>query len=501
MFPPLSRTLAFLLLILPAPLAAQGAPIAAEDMMRHIRILASDAFQGRAPGSEGERLATQYIVAQLQARGLEPAAENGSWFQPLHLVERVPGESRVAFIARGTAVAVAATDLGLLGREASESVRDAPVVFAGYGVQAPDRHVDQLAGADLRGAVVLILGASPRVEGFPPLRERVAGLFRAGAAAVIAIAPADFPWDMFRQGFARGATRADDEATPELSGIMRREAAQSLFDAAGVDFARLLGDEPGPAFRAVTLPARASLDVATAVSRFTTNNVIGRLRGSGATGENVLFLAHWDHLGFCRPPGARDRICNGAVDNASGVAMLIEIAGHLAQGPRPVRDVLVMATTAEEEGELGADWFATHPVVPPDSIVAAINMDTVAVAPAGEPVAILNRSVPSLNAAVAATAAAMGRRMDEAHEADEMAGRQDGAALARHGLPAIMVGGSFASMQRLNAFLNGRYHQPSDQADASIEMGGATEDANLLVALARRLADPALFPGPAGARP
>ena len=234
----------------------------------------------------------------------------------------------------------------------------------------------------------------------------------------------------------------------------------------------------------------------TDVRSYTTNNVLGRIRGSGTTGENVMFLAHWDHFGICRPPGAPDRICNGAVDNASGVAMLIEVAGRLAQGPRPVRDILVMATTGEEEGLLGAEYFARHPVVPLRSIVAAINLDTVAIAPAGAPVAILNRSVPALNAQVEAAATSLGRRMDAAHEADAMADRQDGWALASHGVPAIMVGGAFASMARLNVFLQGRYHQPSDQADDRIEMGGATEDANLLVALGRRLADPAVYPSP-----
>ena len=251
----------------------------------------------------------------------------------------------------------------------------------------------------------------------------------------------------------------------------------------------------------MALPLRASLHVVTDVRNYTTNNVLGRIRGSGATGENVMFLAHWDHFGVCRPRGAPDRICNGAVDNASGVAMLIEVAGRLAQAPRPVRDIIVMATTAEEEGLLGAEYFARHPTVPLGSIVAAINLDTVAIAPAGEPVAILNRSMPALNAQVEAAATAMGRRMDTAHEADAMAERQDGWALARHGVPAIMVGGSFASMARLNAFLQGRYHQPSDQADAGIEMGGATEDANLLVALGRRLADPAVYAPPAKDRP
>ncbi|MBV9521373.1 MAG: M28 family peptidase, partial [Alphaproteobacteria bacterium] len=318
----------------------------------------------------------------------------------------------------------------------------------------------------------------------------------AGAAAVIGITGEDLAWRFVTENFHRPSTKYADVPAASVVGAMPLAAAQRLFAAGGTNLERLLNDQSGPAFHAVALPLRGSLHVVTDVRNYTTNNVLGRIRGSGASGENVMFLAHWDHFGICRPEGAPDRICNGAVDNASGVAMLIEVASHLAAGPRPVRDILVMATTAEEEGLLGAEYFARHPTVPLGSIVAAINLDTVAIAPAGEPVAILNRSIPALNAQVEAAALGMGRRIDTAHEADAMAERQDGWALARHGIPAVMVGGAFASLARLNAFLQGRYHQPSDQADDRIEMGGATEDANLLVALGRRLADPAVYSGP-----
>jgi Zn-dependent M28 family amino/carboxypeptidase len=209
-----------------------------------------------------------------------------------------------------------------------------------------------------------------------------------------------------------------------------------------------------------------------------------------------MFLAHWDHLGFCRPEGAPDRICNGAVDNASGVAMMIEVAGHLAAGPRPPRDILFLATTAEEEGLIGAGYFAAHPIVPLGAIVAAINMDTVAIQPAGAPVAVMGRGIPALDAAIAATVAAMGRRLDTDDEAAELVQRQDGWALARAGVPAIMVGGSFSDMALLNRFLEGRYHKPDDQADGQLVLDGAAEDANLAVALGRRLADPAAYARP-----
>jgi Zn-dependent M28 family amino/carboxypeptidase len=258
-----------------------------------------------------------------------------------------------------------------------------------------------------------------------------------------------------------------------------------------------LNEQPGSSFRAATLPARVSIDATTNVTRTETSNVIGRLRGTGTTGENVMLLAHWDHLGLCRPEGAPDRICNGAVDNASGIAALIEIAGQLSRGDRPVRDVLFMATTAEEVGLVGAGWFADHPTVPLGSILAAINMDTIAIAPAGTPVAIMPSNTPGLNALAAATVTAAGRALDPDDEAAALVQRQDGWALARHGVPTLMIGGSFSNMELLGRFLeHGRYHAPDDQADSQLVLDGAAEDVNLTVALVRRLADPAQYQRP-----
>ena len=475
------KPLVSLLLLLSAPLAAQPAPITPADLLRHIAILAGDSFQGRAPGSEGERLTTDYIIRQFEARGLEPAGENGGWRQPMPIVETVPGTSAARWTARGAPVEIAAGDMALTGNEAVKTLTDAPVIFAGDGAR--------LAGLDVRGAVALILAQAP--AGAPPLRQRMRALSDAGAAAVIAVAGADVPWDLVSAGFRRGSTRLDSEPLPNIVGLMPASAVQRLLAAAGSDLAA------SPA----ALPIRVSMEIHTDIHRFTTSNVVGRLRGSGATGQNLMFLAHWDHFGFCRPEGAPDRICNGAVDNASGVAMMIEVAGGLAAGPRPPRDILFLATTSEEEGLIGAGWFAAHPTVPLGSIVAAINMDTVAIQPAGSPVAVMGRGVPPLDAAIDATVAAMGRRLDNDDEAAELVRRQDGWALARAGVPAIMVGGSFSDMARLNAFLAGRYHNPDDQADGQLVLDGAAEDANLTVALGRRLADPALYRSPLGAGP
>ncbi|HYI49413.1 MAG TPA: M28 family peptidase [Allosphingosinicella sp.] len=489
------RTLILAFAFIATPLAAQQAPapIAPADLLGHINILAADGFEGRAPGTAGERRTTDYIAAQFRERGLEPAGENGTWLQTFHLVERKPGSATTSWTARGRAVGIAPGELILTGREARVGVADAPVVFAGHGARLLDRGIDQLAGADVRGAVVLILLQGPEIEGFPSVGERMLAVSEAGAAAVIAIVGDDIPWDMVAAGVREGTTEDPATPTPRLYGIMPMAAAQRLAAAAGADMARLLDDQPGSSFRAVTLNARASMEVTTSVRSLATSNVIGRLRGSRATGESLLLLAHWDHMGLCRPPGEADRICNGAVDNASGVASLIEIAGRLARQPRRPRDILFMATAAEEAGLLGATHFAEHPTVPLASIVAAVNMDTVAIHPAGEPVAVMGRGLPALDRVVDSTIIDMGRRIDPDDEAAAFVQRQDGWALTQRGVPSIMVGGSFSNMALLNAFLGGRYHGPDDEADGTLMLDGAAEDANLIVALAGRLADPATY--------
>jgi hypothetical protein len=497
MFKGLIRAAAPLSLFLAAPLAAQApAPVTPADLLRHIRVLASDEYQGRAPGTEGERRTTAYIVEQFRARGLEPAGENGTWFQTLRLANRRPETATFAWTGPQPG-RLGAGDIVVAGRDAHETLPGAPLVFAAHGARIPDRGIDQLAGANVPGAVVLILNDGPAVEGFPPIGERARAVAAAGAAAVLVIVSDGTSIAELRAGIQDLPPRPDGPGTPRFLAFLPMAAAQRLITGAGGDLNRLLNEQPGSSFRAVTLPGRVSIEATTAVTRTETSNVIGRLRGSGTTGENVMLLAHWDHLGLCGPAGARDRICNGAVDNASGVAALIEIAGQLSRGDRPVRDVLFMATTAEEVGLVGAGYFADHPTVPLASVLAAINMDTIAIAPAGTPVAIMRSEVPGLNAIAASTVVAAGRQLDPDDEAAELVQRQDGWALARHGVPTLMIGGSFSNMTLLGNFLDhGRYHTPADQADSHLVLDGAAEDVNLTVALVRRLADPTQYQRP-----
>jgi hypothetical protein len=457
--------------------AAVAQSVRPDALLRHVEVLASDAFEGRKPGTPGEAKTIQYIASQYASLGLEPAAGGGSWYQPVSLMVRRAVATRASFTVNRRPVDLDQNDIILVSNQATARLSDAPVWFVGRG------GADQLAGANLQGAVVLIL--------FDPAANdteaRLSALRRAGASAIVQVLGNDIPWATVGGAFRQGRVELQRGGGTDLQGMMPSAAAARLVNANQLNAA----DQPN--FKAVRLPARATLDVTSQVNAYTSYNVIGRLRGSGRTGESLLYLGHWDHLGICRPEGAADRICNGAVDNASGIATMIEVARGLARGKRPERDVLFMATTSEEVGLLGAEHFAASPPVPLRSIVAAINIDTIAIAPPGEPVAIVGRGTTALDPFVDQTARELGRQIDPDIEGNGFIQRQDGWALTRVGVPAIMVGGSFSSLARLGAFLSGAYHKPEDDLKRPIELGGAAEDADLMIALGRKLADPKVF--------
>jgi hypothetical protein len=226
---------------------------------------------------------------------------------------------------------------------------------------------------------------------------------------------------------------------------------------------------------------------------FTAHNVVGRVPGRAPDGRVVLVMAHYDHLGLCAPEGAADRICNGAVDNASGVAAVIAVAERVAKMQLD-RDVWFVATSAEEWGLLGAKAFADSPPVALGRIIAGFNLDTIAIAPKGAPVAMVAAKGVALGTLVRDSATRMGRSWDGDGEADNFLQRQDGWALAQRGVPMIMAGGSFSDLKLLKAYLEKTYHSPADELRPDTELGGAVDDANLHVELVRRAASRASLP-------
>ncbi len=481
--------------LLPAPAAAKDTPVTEAELAAHIRVLASDAFLGRAPGGEGEARTIAYMVGEMARAGLAPVPDTATpWLQPVPLIERTALDSAAAFRRQGRTLTLDDNGVLLVSRNAVAGVQDAPLVFVGHGVDGAGA-----VRADVRGKVAVMLFADPPYPVTVPARlnDRRRLLGQSGAAAVLVVAGAGVPWSALTRAVTGPSMTlaSQDTGGPALNGFLSQAAFDALVKADGKSTEALTTAAKADDFAGQALDVRADLSATTAVRAFDSHNVLARLPGANPDGRAVLLLGHWDHLGLCRPEDTPNRICNGAVDNASGIAVMLAVAKRLAAtGQRPDRDVYFLGTTAEEKGLLGAYHFAANLPVAADSIIAALNVDTIAIAPRGAPVAIIGRGKAPYDAAVASVAAKLGRTMDDDGEADAFVRRQDGWALAQAGIPALMVGGSFSDMTLLQAFLNGPYHQPTDDLNQTIELGGAAEDADLHIALIRHFAGRATWP-------
>lgn len=468
-------------------------------MRAHIATLASDAYEGRAPGTVGETKTLDFLAKAWASYGLVSGTNDAAhpWFQPVPLVERKPYAQSVRAMRGRSVLKIDSEALILSSRNAADSVTGAPL-FVGHGV-GPDGKLN----ADVRGRIVVMLSADPNFEGatkLPGRRDREKMLAAAGAAAVLLTAPDGSQWRSARAGVAGGSMRlANDDVVAPITGLLRADAVDALLKPAKLSLAAATAQAGQPGFVPVNLPVTLDLAASTQVRAFASHNVIAKLPGTRPGSGAVLLLGHWDHLGICRSEEAEDRICNGAVDNASGMAVLLTVAERLARGAALDRDVYFMGTTAEERGLLGAYHFADKPNVPLDQIVVALNLDTVAIAPRGAPVAIVGRGESGLDAIVDEVSVAAGRTVDSDTEANAFIRRQDGWALAAKGVKSIMAGGSFSDMALLQSFLTTVYHQPDDELTDATELGGAADDANLHVDLVRYFADTAKFkPAPTG---
>ena len=261
-----------------------------------------------------------------------------------------------------------------------------------------------------------------------------------------------------------------------------------LVTAAGQDWDTLRAHAKQADYAGEALGIDTDFNVKTDIYRFNSSNVIGKISGRKKNSGALMYMGHWDHLGICAPEGAPDRICNGAVDNASGIAVMNEVAKALAKKKHD-RDIYFVATTAEESGLLGAFAFAQKPVLPLDQIILSLNVDTIAIAPRGSKVSIIGRGTTPLDSAVEAIAKKTGRMIESSTNANAFIQRQDGWALTQKGVPALMVGGSFADLDLLQKFLGSDYHGPNDELTDATELGGAAEDADLHIALGRYFAN------------
>ncbi|QUL38555.1 M20/M25/M40 family metallo-hydrolase [Erythrobacter sp. JK5] len=453
-------------------------------LMRDIAVLASDEFGGRRPGTLGEERTVAYITQEMQAAGLVSGTNDpGSpWRAAVELVSSEPATSRIVLRRGRREFDLTAETSAAFTSSRRALVEAADMVFVGrLGYEAPDELIT--------GKVVVMLGE----PGSSPARRR--NLFDKNPAAIITVVDNAEAIASTRQAFGSERFLLASEEEPRLSAFVTRAAmAQALKPEVWNELLQLAETEeftPQPIALASTIEA-------TSVRReFTSYNVLGLHRGQVPQSGAVLLLAHWDHLGECGEAAAQDRLCNGAVDNASGIAVMLELARRLAAGGPHDRDIYVLATSAEEAGLLGARAFIADPPVPLDSIVAAFNFDTVALAPAGSPVGFVGEGRTPLDEVILQTMAEGKRSLGNREFAETFVQRQDGWALLEQGVPAVMLSTAFGSEIVLGPFLERDYHRPSDEIGA-IELGGAIDDLLLHEALVRRIADTKTFPGGGG---
>jgi hypothetical protein len=483
-----------------APAAPQTASVPTDDraeiaarLEADIAVLASDAMAGRKPGTQGGRDASAWIEQRMGEVGLVSGTNDpGSyWRLPVDLLGVQPDSAELVLGQGRRRVMVPASDAAVFTPRRRALAfggpgTGVPVVFVGYGDGS-------VLGDALAGAVAVMLADPGR-----DAARRVA-LFRQRATAVLTVMPDSDALAAVRSAADRAHLMLASEEQDNLAAFITDKA---FADVVGPRrWARWKAEAEDEAFSPIELNLSVSLEATSDRREFASQNIIGMIPGSAPGSGAVLVLGHWDHLGECRPPGAPDRICNGAADNASGIAVMLELARRLKAGPPPGRDIYFLATTAEEAGLLGIRAFVKDPPLPLASIVAAFNLDMMAVAPAGSPVGIIGRGTDAaLDAAVLAALGRGGRALGDQSLADSYLMRQDGWVLVQAGVPAVLLSSTYGSRAVLDPFIAARYHQPSDEAEG-MELGGAVDDLLLHEDLIRAIADPARYPAPASARP
>jgi Zn-dependent M28 family amino/carboxypeptidase len=513
----------------PAPTSTIAAfnspPLSAEALLDHVRVLASDEFEGRAPGTNGERLTIEYLERAYAAAGLQPGVTlpdgSRSWRQETTLVAATLNAPPVLTLngRDGARQYQYATQFSAWTRrlEPEINIENAPLVFVGYGVNAPELGWNDYAGVDMRGKIAVILINDPDFEtgddrGFGGRAMTYYGRWtykfeeagRQGAAGAIIIhetAPAAYPWAVIQSSTGsarwdivrpdRGANRAGFE------GWINNEVAMETFRRANLDFAELKARAQRRGFRAVRMNLTGSLALSTRVEQRTTYNVVGLLPGTTRPDETIIYSAHWDHLGRC-PAIDGDDICNGALDNATGTAALIELARRFSAQGRPERSVAFIALTAEEQGLLGALYYMQHPVFAPRNTVAAINMDGINNFGRTRDIEVVGFGKSEMDDLIAVAVQAQGRRVapDSSPEAGYFY-RSDHLHFAQLGIPVLytsngvdMIEGGVDRGNALNAaYVANNYHKPSDEVTPEWDMAGGVEDLEALYAVGRRLAD------------
>ena len=517
----------------PAPAAAAG-PADPARMSATVKVLASDAFGGRAPGTPGEARTVAYLIGRFQALHLQPGGPNGAWTQAVPLVRtQLARDAAATVTGLGAPIRLAQGEGAYLStvRPVDRlAIAGAPLVFVGYGVSAPERGWDDFKGVDLHGKVAVFLVNDPDFAAAPG--EAVAGRFggramtyygrwtykyeeaaRRGAigALIVHDAPAaGYGWSTVTapQGEAYDVVRPASGPQPLLlQGWLRGDAAAALFARAGLDLPALERKARRADFRPAPLgAARLQMSAPVTHARVESRNVLARLPGATRPNETVMYGAHWDAYGVGAPDAQGRTIRPGANDDGLGVAGVLEIARAFAAGPRPARSVVFGLWTAEERGLLGSETYAEHPVWPLATTVANLTMDILQTAGPARDVVLVGAGQDSLEGDLARAARAQGRTVTpDSHPERGLFYRADHFSLAKRGVPTLLLmgigggpdllaGGRAAGDAWVSAYTADRYHKPGDAWDATWDLRGAAQDVDVLYAMGRRLADGDAWP-------
>jgi len=490
------------------------------------RTLASDAFEGRAPTTAGEDKTVAYLIEQMKHAGLKPG-NHGSWTQDVPLVELTASPDMALTIDGGQTPLrfTYKTDFVAVTKQvtAHSELRNSEMVFVGYGINAPEKGWNDYAGLDVKGKTVVILVNDPdyEMEGLDgPFGGRAMTYYgrwtykyeeaaRQGAAGALIVHdtfPAAYPWGVVVSSWTGPQLDLDlpgghmDQSS--AIGWVTLDVAKAIFAASGKDFTQLAEAAKRPGFKAVPLGLTASLAIDNKIRRQASRNVVGILPGKTRPDEYVLYTAHWDHLGRCEPVDGDD-ICNGAVDNAAGVADLVALAqAHAKAGPAQ-RSLVFLAVTAEESGLLGSQHYAEQPIYPLAQTAGGLNIDAPNLNGATRDITLVGGGKSELEAFLARAAKDQGRIVTPEPTPEKGSYyRSDHFNFAKFGVPMIYAasgddlvnGGLAAGKAAAEDYTERRYHKPQDEFDPKWNWAGAIQDLQIYYRIGRELADSTLWP-------
>jgi Zn-dependent M28 family amino/carboxypeptidase len=527
--------------LIAAPMLAHAADAPKIDPARlsaHIKVLSSDEFEGRGPATAGETKSVDYIVGQMKAIGLEPAGDpktdgTRAWTQDVPLGKfDIKGPVAAQFTVGGKAVPLAQGEQiairAAMTNVDSVAIKDAPIVFVGYGVKAPERNWDDFKGLDVKGKILVVLINDPDFETGPNTKDggdfggkamtyygrwtyKFEEAARQGAAGVLIVhetAPASYGWATVKNSNTNTmfdiVRKEPAKSHPALESWIQRDVAVDLFKSRGLDFDALKKQAQGRDFKPVELKG-ATFSAAYAVdhSVIVSKNIAGRIKGSARPDETVIYSAHWDHLGVGQPDAKGDKIYNGAIDNADGIAAILELARAFKSQPAPQRSILFLAVTAEERGLLGSEYYASNPLFPLSKTVSDLNIDALSAAGPSKDVTTSGDGKVDLQDLLVAKAKAHGRYFtpDPSPQAGHFY-RSDHFPFAKRGVPAISVGsgedlvkgGKEAGQKAEEDYTANRYHQPADEWSADWDLSGQAQDIGLFYEIGADLANSKTWP-------